>query len=190
MNSTAQQAQAMRELARTYLAYGFNVVPLGGDKRPVITGVGNGGQILRFRWEDWQTTRQSGALLTQILKPAWWGDVQGIAAVCGPISGDLVCVDFDHTTADLPLRFLSTLGLAEDYPWTVVTPGGGWHVWLRCAGLALDKGKIDRPAINEVGHVEIRYTGHYAAMPGSAHPDGGLYTWMHSTPTELPTQVS
>lgn len=190
MNTAAQQAIAMRELAKSYLAYGFNIVPLGGDKRPVITGVGNGGQLLRFRWEDWQTTKQTGTLLTQIMKPAWWADVRGIAGVCGAISGHMACIDFDDTNADLPVRFLAALGLPTDYPWCVVTPGGGWHVWVRCADLALDKGKIDRPAVQGDGHIEIRHNGHYAALPGSLHSSGGVYAWMHSAPTEHPTAVN
>ncbi len=61
-----ERAQAMRKLAHVYHDYYlFNIVLLGDDKRPVITGVSASGQPLRFRWEQWQMQRQTQGLFNK-----------------------------------------------------------------------------------------------------------------------------
>ena len=185
-----ERAQAMRKLAHVYHDYWlFNIVPLGDDKRPVITGVSASGQPLRFRWEQWQTQRQTQALFKQILRPAWWTQVYGIAAVCGPVSGNLACIDFDDSPWEAVGNMLDLLETPLDYAWTVRTPGGGWHLWLRLSNdvdktLTLVDG-IQRTAGKYGGAVELRYTGHYTALPGSRHPNGGTYEFVFNTPPEL-----
>ncbi|MCL4833501.1 MAG: bifunctional DNA primase/polymerase [Caldilineaceae bacterium] len=52
----------------------------------------------------------------------------------------------------------------------------------------MDKGKLDRPG-TVAGHVELRYTGHYAALPPSMHPSGNPYEW-RTLPSEEPATVS
>lgn len=186
---TKEQAIHWRGLARKYHALGINIVPLGDDKRPVVIGVNKYGGLQRFRWEDWQTTRQEGRLFDALLEPAWWMEVRGIAAVCGAISGNLVCLDFDHCTNEIVSQFLRELGLPNNYAWTVKTPGGGYHIWLRSASANFDipKGKVRRPVPGLVdAWVELRWTGHYTALPGSHHPTGGIYSWAFSQPTEAP----
>ena len=181
-----------REAARAYHSMGFNVLPLGGDKSPAVTGIATNGALLFFKWKDWETRHQTSANLKDILQPVYWKDVAGIGGICGAVSGGAVCTDFDRTNADLPVRFVAALGLPADYKWQVVTPGGGWHVWVRSTDLVLskdDKGILDRPALEGPGHIELRWTGHYAVLPGSHHPDGGIYTWMHGAPSEPPTAV-
>ena len=83
-----------RDLARTYWHMGFNIAPLGDDKKPVVTGIADNGKRLHWRWEDWQARRQSEKDLNGILRPGWWTDVRGIAGICGV--NDLVCIDFDE----------------------------------------------------------------------------------------------
>ena len=183
-----ESAKQYRTLALAYRAWGFNLVPLGGDKRPVVTGVSPNGGLMRFRWDDWQQTRQAEEHWAQIKKHAWWTDVGGLGGVCGPVSGDLVCIDFDATPQKDVADFLAGAGLPADYAWTVTTPGGGAHVWLRCPGLEIEKGKEDRPA-RVAGHIELRWTGHYAALPGSVHPSGGVYRWCGPEPAEGPALV-
>ena len=192
---TVESAKHYRQLALKYRAFGFNLVPLGGDKRPVVTGVSTNGGLLRFRWDDWQAARQTDDLWAQIKKHEWWKDVAGLAAVCGPVSGDLVCVDFDVPKDtvqpfpwDLVQAFLSRLGAGS---WLVDCPRGGFHVWVRCPGLVLDKGKCDRPALGlpDGFHIELRWIGHYAALPGSQHPSG-LYAWHGDEPIDGPPCVN
>jgi hypothetical protein len=116
---TIESARQYRQLATRYRTFGFNLVPLGADKRPVVTGVAPNGRISHFFWEDWKETRQTDDLWAQIKRPEWWKDVAGLAAVCGPVSGDLVCIDFDVPkdtvqpfSFDVVGRFLDAAGLA------------------------------------------------------------------------------
>jgi len=186
---TVESAKQYRQLATKYRGYGFNLVPLGSDKRPAMTGISTSGGIMRFRWDDWQQTKQTDPLWAQIKKHEWWVDVAGLGGVCGPVSGDMVCIDFDKTPQSSLIAFLNSIGLPVNYSWTVQTPGGGAHVWVRCQGLEIEKGKEDHPSLDGDGHIELRWTGHYAALPGSIHPSGGIYAWMHGEPTEPPTMV-
>jgi hypothetical protein len=188
MTPEAEHAIEMRRLAEDYRAFGFNVVPLGGDKRPVITGVNPSGGVNHFRWRDWEATKQADKLWKDIRKQAYWADVYGVGAICGPVSGNLICVDFDKADPALVDEFLTLAGLPKT--WTVQTPGGGFHVWLTCPDWTQDKNRLDRPSLDGAGHIEIRYTGHYAALPGSHHPSGGLYTWATgNAPTAAPTAL-
>lgn len=165
--------------AQHYHALGFNLVPTGTDKKPVIV---NG---KRYAWDYWQTTRQT----RQDLAGMPWQ--AGIAAICGPVSGDLVCLDFDGVTSWGPVRdALDALGLGISYPWLVKTLRGGQHVWIRCPGLALDggKGHLDRPGVEGCEHVELRYTGHITVLPPS---NSGAYEFVQKrTPDQAPAIVT
>ena len=194
---SVETAKEYRQLAAQYRAFGFNLVPLGADKRPAMTGVSPSGSIMRFRWDDWQQTKQTDPLWALIKKHEWWVDVGGIAGICGPVSGDIVCIDFDtpkdRTDLQFPFevvaRFLDACGLADTL-WLVDTPRGGFHAWATCAGLDIEKGKFDRPALGlpDGFHIELRWTGHYAALPGSHHPNG-IYQWHGDEPTTPPAAV-
>lgn len=103
-----------------------------------------------------------------------------------------MCIDFDHTGDNMSdvNALLAALGLPADYLWTVRS-GDGYHVWLRCADLVLpgDKGKLVRPSKATGQNIEIRYTGHYVALPPTLHPNGRTYAFLHSAPTEPPATV-
>jgi hypothetical protein len=185
---TKETAQHYRALAAKYRTFGFNLVPLGADKRPVVTGINLSGGLSHFRWQDWQATPQTDQRWKELKAFAWWTDVAGLAALSGPVSGDLVCIDFDRAEWATVETFLTAANLSA--AWTVTTPGGGWHVWVRCPGLELDKGKLDRAAVDGAGHIELRHTGHYTALPGSMHPNGGCYAWHGDEPTEAPPSVA
>lgn len=191
---TVESAKHYRQLAQQYRAFGFNLVPLGEDKRPVVTGVSSSGGLMRFRWDDWQGAAQTDERWVQIKKHEWWKEVGGLAAVCGPISGDLLCIDFDTPKGRTDLVFpfalvdqvLAALGLGGS-AWLVDSPRGGFHVWVRCPGLQAEKGKYDRPAVGlpDGYHIELRWIGHYTALPGSQHPNG-MYKWHGDEPTAGP----
>ena len=87
--TSLEHAQAMRRLARAYHGFGLNVVPLDGEKRPVITGAATNGKPFRFRWSDWQAQRQTEDAFRAILRPSYWAAVRGVGAICGPVSGGL-----------------------------------------------------------------------------------------------------
>lgn len=167
------------DTAQHYHGLGFNLVPTGDDKRPVMVEGG------RYSWDVWQTTRQTAQDLARIP----WRGAAGLAAICGPVSGNLVCLDFDGVTDDTPVReALDALGVGTDYPWAVKTLRGGYHVWLRCHDLATGKGKIDRAGVAGCEHVELRYTGHYCILPPS---NEGAYRFVQGhTPNTPPAIVT
>lgn len=177
-----ERAKTMRQLARAYHAAGFNIVPLGIDKRPVKTGVSPNGKVWRYLWDDWQTLRQSPADLQKLLSPSWWCDVYGVAGVCG--FDGWVCLDLDAhhkknpAIAPIPREFaeawLYELGIKTPYDWLIKSPSGGWHIWMKTDDVDGLKGKLDRLAPDEptVEHIELRWFGHYVALPGSLHSRG------------------
>lgn len=209
-----ENAVTIRALARQYHALGINLLPLDANKHPMRTGIATNGKPLLFSWDAWQQQRQTANDLAALLKPQYWLDVSGIGAICGPVSGHLVCIDFDLPTRrrgefppELLTRFLDLARLPRDYGWTVNTPRGGYHVWLSAPTLEIDKGKLDAPAagLPDGFHVEVRYTGHYAALPGSICdmadtkpldgyagplPPMGAYAWRNgSEPTAPPAAI-
>lgn len=167
--------------ARRYHELGLNVIPTADDKRPVLTPTG------RLQWDRWQDARQTAEDLAGLP----WDKASGLAAVCGPVSRALVCLDFDGGQDVAPVRAaLAALGLPADYAWLVCTPSGAYHVWLVCPGLVLPdgKGKLDRPARAGFEHVELRYHGHYALLPPSL---GGRYHALAGDlPQEAPAEVT
>lgn len=170
------------EVAERYHHFGMNVVPVEGKRA-------TGG------WERWQDEPQGEATLPELDWDAH--HYTGLAGIAGPVSDGLLCLDLDGAPAQATIEnLLARLGLAREYPWTVKTPGkgGGWHVWLRCAGLALalgeaaEKGKFegDYPGTD---HIELRWNHHYALLPPSAHPDGGVYRYLNGEPERAPDEI-
>ena len=176
-----------RALARRYHDLGMNIVPLGSDKHPVITGIGTNGAPLRFKWEAWQDAPQAGKLFDGILSPSWWADVRGVAALAGPVSGWLIVVDGDHAPIETARKHLPLLGLPDGYKWFNPSGSGdGWHCYVRCPDWRQDLAKVQRNAIGG-GHVELRWKGTCTALPGSHHPSGNIYP---GEPKEAPQVVT
>jgi hypothetical protein len=173
------------------------LIPLDSNKRPVIAGVKSSGGTYRFTWEDWKENPQTDRLWKEISKQAYWLEVYGLAAISGPVSDNLVCIDFDtpqgRTDLVFPFAlvemFMAELGTRSE--WVTRSPRGGWHVWLRCPGLELDKGKLNRlpVGIDDGSHIELRWTSHYTALPESVHPNG-VYAWHGKEPSEPPCIVT
>lgn len=172
------------EHARQLHAWGINVIPLDGQKKPII------------KWKskpDWTTNRQT---ITDVNRFNW-RNAKRIAAVCGAVSGDLRCVDFDKQPDRAAVdRFLIELGLPVDYPWCEHTPGGGWHVWLICPDLIPPDdhrgGKVDREGIT-AGHIELRFEGvlttfYFETMPNTppATASGAQVMSLYSAVTAAP----
>src|SRR5680860_83455 len=166
----------MRELAIRYQRLGFNVVPTTKEKHPIGS------------WKAAQEERQEE---TAVAGMTWDA---GVAAVCGPVSGDLLAIDIDKAENDaVCYAALQAMGLPRDYPWTVQTPGQGFHIWVRCPAAELEqhldgKGKLigDLPGCKQV---ELRWTGCIAVLPPSLHPNGNRYAFWNGDgiPDEPPT---
>lgn len=194
------RAQHYRDLAQWYHNLGANLAPLGNDKRPVQVGVWQG-KLKHFPWKDYQTSQQGERIWQAIRSEKYWIDVHGVAVICG--FGGWVNLDIDSVAKDDPsqppvpreiaVRFLRVLGLPQDYPWLCATPTGGWHIFLRAKSLTLsnDKGRLDQLMPDEptVAHVELRWEGHYVALPGTLHPNGGTYKFAHMQPTAAPDWI-
>jgi hypothetical protein len=155
---------AILRAAIAYAAAGLSVIPIAGDKRPVMD------------WKPYQSRAAAPAEIT-----AWFGQRRypNLGLVCGRVSGGLLVLDFDHQAADT-YRLWREQAAPLSYRLPVVATGKGLHVYLRTAEppgnrkLAVDQEK--RPLI------ETRGEGGYVLAPPSRHPSGKLYGWLRGGP--------
>ena len=54
MTALQSTPATIRDYARKFFEFGFNVIPLGADKRPIM--LGQNGSQQRFKWDKWQRT--------------------------------------------------------------------------------------------------------------------------------------
>ena len=109
------------EFAPRYIAAGLSVIPI----RP-------GSKQASIKWEPYQKRRMSAEEARQHF-------VNGcqVALVCGSVSGNLECVDFDKPELFQP--FLDTVegvnaALRSKLTVWQQTPSGGYHLVYRCSG--------------------------------------------------------
>lgn len=156
---------SLLEAALRYAERGWAVIPTGKSKRPFVKS-----------WGWCQLNRPSAAILHK-----WFNrvGVTGLAVVLGPVSGNLVCRDFD--TPESYDRWKSAHpDLAALLP--TVRTGRGYHVYFRNATINKTH-HIKDAAGNRTG--ELRGKG-YCLLPPSEHPDGGRYTWLVALDGEVP----
>ena len=178
------------DIAFTYLASGLSIIPIraDGSKRPDVA-----------RWDCFQT-----ALPEENRIRVWWRENKsGIGVICGKVSGNLECIDFDRGSLYAPWCEM----IEEAVPGLVArlcvvqTPRepSGYHIRYRCLEVTIPGNMklAQEPSINQrtgkpcaVTLIETRGEGGYALAPGSppsCHPTGR--TWEHiSGPslTQLP----
>jgi hypothetical protein len=102
------------EIISQYLGAGLSVIPVKSDKRPLI---------------DWKPFQ--GAIATPEQSEGW---KLPIAAVCGAVSGGLVCIDFDDKGSQFEAWGVRVNELCAGLTDNLViqrTPSGGWHVVFR-----------------------------------------------------------
>lgn len=165
MTSTFYIADA----ARAAYAAGLSVVPPreDGTKQPDGT------------WKQYQTTRPTVEQMRD-----WYvtGNRAGVGAICGAVSGNLECFEFDDLAtyrAFLDAAQSSGLGdlierIASGYE--EATPGIGVHWLYRCAEIAGNMKLANRPNLDTL--IETRGEGGYvilAPTDGRVHPSGGAY---------------
>jgi len=152
------------QAALAYAAGGLSVIPIAGDKRPVMD------------WKPYQSQTATPAEIT-----AWFVQRRypNLGLVCGRISGGLLVLDFDWQAAAV-YRLWREQAAPLSYRLPVVATGKGLHVYLRTGEtpgnrkLAVDKDK--RPLI------ETRGEGGYVLAPPSRHPSGKQYDWLRGGP--------
>jgi len=106
-------------IARWYVSQGLSVIPVkaDGSKSPSING-----------WRKYSNELPTDETLVE-----WFGGTKivGIGVPCGPASGNLVVLDFEHVGESAYFEWIQRLPddlrkFAESLP-TVVTPSGGRH---------------------------------------------------------------
>ncbi|TLP97362.1 hypothetical protein FEF26_07865 [Nesterenkonia salmonea] len=187
--------QGLRETARELLAAGICCFPIGYNKgirkMPLIEG-----------WPDIQPTEEHFE--------EWWGEnrkphfrkAEGIAAVCGAPSGNLVLLEIEGAHEDklpkLHEQFRSLGSRAEKLwqqvrtGWMEISPSGGVHWFIR---LQLAEGeplfRKERLALDEDGGVIAEANGarHAAALApsyGKTHASGKPYERQLGGPDTIP----
>ncbi len=140
------------ESAFAYHVQGYNLLPIGPDKRPLIPS-----------WKQWQTETQSDELIME-----WFGNNdKNIGIITGKISG-ITVVDIDvkdgQAQADaMRARFPST--------YTVRTPSGGYHLYYQYA----EGFTVSANAYPNLPNVDIRSDGGYVGAPPSVNANGNAY---------------
>jgi hypothetical protein len=95
----------------------------------------------------------------------WWGCRAGanLAVLCGPISNNLCCLDFDDRALyDQWLKAVGSLGRT----YTEITPRGA-HVFFYLKDLY--------PRVKTVAGAEVKFTNRFVLINPSYHPSGFAY---------------
>ena len=159
MNKNPLLAEAFR-----LMVAGYSVIPLGPDKRPLISS-----------WKPYQT---HAADEEQIMK--WWDTwpTANIGIVTGEVSGITVIDIDDYKDGAIPVSTFPAT-------YAVRTGNGGKHLYYAYApGLTISAG-----AYPQYPHLDIRSDGGFIVCPPSVtayekagKPKGGTYTVLHNVP--------
>ena len=186
--------------AQTYTDAGLNCIPvsLDGTKRPAVA------------WKQYQTQPSTQEELQQ-----WFGQQRlGIGIVCGPVSGNLLVIDFDKQAEQTYHQWMQAvrqqMPTLADRLAVTKTPRPGFHVWLRTCDVEPPGPQVlaytapeprvteaNEPVLDADGNpiaapgvlIELRGTGNYVIAPGSppaAHPSGLPYEWYQGGPGSIP----
>lgn len=164
------------EIATSYVANGLSVIPVraDGSKAPAVAG-----------WRAYANKFADEKTLSE-----WFGvgKFVGIGIVPGPVSGNLVILDFENHGESAYVEWIGRLPdelreLALSLP-TVSTPSGGRHVYVRLP-VSQPGGKLARYAVTKKTKIEIRGEGNQILAPGcpaECHESGQLYGWAIECP--------
>jgi hypothetical protein len=146
--------------ALTYTRWGWSIIPVpAGSKKA------------RIKWKRYQTEAPDEG---QIRK--WFSGIEkkNMAVVLGPVSGGLVCRDFDvmetyQTWARNHPKLVKQLPIAQT--------DKGMHVYFV---------NQDIQGIKHIGDGELRASGGYCLLPPSVHPNGSEYEWFNYPASCIP----
>ena len=172
---------SVRQSAYEAYAAGLCIVPPqeNGSKAPLADA-----------WKHWQIERPSGAQLED-----WYRDDrrQGLGIICGHVSGDLECLEFEDEESWNEYQDLALAAGLHDLLEKVVagyseaSPGGGVHLLYRCEVTGRNtklarrpKRPVEMKAANDKTKtlIETRGEGGYvivAPSHGRIHPSGEPY---------------
>lgn len=155
--------------ALAYLDRGLSIIPIQhkphtGGKQPAIK-----------RWKPYVQRAPSKRTVRK-----WFsnGQMQGIGVICGPVSGNLVCRDFDDEES-YDRWSIEQPEIATLFP--TVKTARGYHVWFR-ADIESIKRETGAKCFLKLDSGELRFDGVYTLVPPSVHPTGVLYEWVLPLP--------
>lgn len=136
----------LHQASLEFLRSGFSVIPLNGDKKPLI------------KWTPYKQHIASEAELND-----WFTNYHplGVGIVTGKVS-NLVVIDIDprHGGTNEKLQ-------TSDTP-TSLTGSGGWHYYF------FPNDDTDLQSFAVPGY-DFQANGHYVVAPPSLHPNGSTY---------------
>lgn len=157
--------------ALEYLEAGWSVIPIRyGAKVSAVQS-----------WEPWQSARPDAAKIQK-----WFRESgrHNIAVILGPVSGDLICRDFDRLES-YEAWAAEHRELAKSLP--TVETSKGRHLYCRADfGTIASDEDIQRRKFVTLGDGELRLQGCYCLLPPSIHPDRTLYHWAKPIRLDLP----
>jgi len=171
---SGQEAPDLLSAAKSYLREGFSVFPVeAGTKRPAVI------EGKRISWERFQDRK---AAVEEIEKLFSRDGIDGIAVVCGKVSGGLIVLDFDGKDWAKGFdRFMRAFPRLEKTR-KVITGSKRFHLWLRCSELPDDLTRKTRKFCDIDSMVELRANKHYILAPPSLHPSGRRYEFLGDDP--------
>ncbi len=148
-NQTNNSTISLEEQAMSYCKRGWSVIPVGQDKKPLIS------------WKQYQSERADETQIKEWFKTY---PNMNIGLVTGKVSG-IAVVDIDprHGGTNDAFKGIDTIN--------VKTGGDGYHFYFKYAH------DIQNAANIQPG-IDIRGEGGYVIAPSSNHPSGGQYEWI------------
>jgi len=159
----------MIDVARRYAELGYNVIPCGVEKRPLL----GSGEVKPYQLppSDEGYRRSDEATVT-----AWWEKWPdaSIAICTGAASGGLIVIDIDGKDNPWPEEPDQRADLAQGC--VQRTGGGGRQYFFR---LPVHMAQTARNTASALAHkVDTRANGGYVIVPPSKHPSGRVYEWI------------
>ena len=134
----------LKSLALGFWRDGWNVIPVGADKKPIIK-----------EWKPWREERQN----QQDVEAMPWDRAYGVAGLTGLwFTGNLCAIDVDVESFGKAEEFLKTFPKTRKHR----TPSGGYHLIYKSLKPV---GKIDR--FKKLFGIEVKGLGAYIILPGS-----------------------
>jgi len=158
----------IQEWVWNYYNLGFSIFPVKFKSKAPMQGV---------TWKKYQKKRPTKLQIVNWLRAGMFGN---IAVICGNVSDNLVCFDFDDPHLIKKMN-VDIDGYILSGAWVVETQknNGRYHIYFR------SKKPVDFTRKN-VNGVDIRGNDHYAVLPPSIHPCGKPYNILNtSNPKEL-----
>lgn len=176
--------------ALRFATQGIVVVPVASDgsKRPGLSS-----------WKEFQDRQP-----TQDELLAWFNNdqVQGLGVITGPISGNLLMIEFEGRAVEQKLHLraaeaIKAAGFEELWQsvvdgYTEATPSGGIHFLVKVDGPAIDGNTklASKPGEDGGCLIETRAAGGFsicAPSGGTAHPSGKSWTMIAGSIETIPT---